>query len=94
MTDLLEDFLRQHYIKDQTDVCEDNIDSGKIDLILDSHWELAAQNMRLVKKTSDLMGSLRMNLFKRVNKIVRVLCNYVFLIKSTITNEDNPALQE
>ena len=94
MVQLLEEFLVQSYVKDQAEVREENIDAAKIDHILDTHWDLAAQNMRLVKKSSDLMSSLRMNLFKKVNKIVAVLCNYVFLMHMSITREDDPALLE
>ncbi len=94
MVQLLEEFLVQSYVKDQAEVREENIDAAKIDHILDMHWDLAAQNMRLVKKSSDLMSSLRMNLFKKVNKIVAVLCNYVFLMHMSITREDDPALLE
>lgn len=94
VAELLEEFLAENYVKDQAAVCEENIDPSKIDRILDTHWDQAAQNMRLVKKSSDLMSSLRMNLFKKVNKIVSVLCNYVFLMHTAITRDDDPALLE
>lgn len=94
MLEFMKEFLGQNYVKDQAEICEENIDPAKINAILDKYWDLAAQNMRLVKKTSDLMSSLRMNLFKRVNKIVSVLCNYVFLIEVAAPNEDDPALRE
>lgn len=94
MLELLEEFLAQHYVKEQAVICEENIETSKIEVVLDTYWDLAAQNMRLVKKTSDLMGSLRMNLFKRVHKIVSILCNYVFLIKSAVSTDSEPALRE
>lgn len=94
MAELLEEFLVENYVKDQAAVCEENIDPSKIDRILDTHWDQAAHNMRLVKKSSDLMSSLRMNLFKKVNKIVSVLCNYVFLLHTAITRDDDPGLLE
>lgn len=94
MLEMLEEFLAENYVKDQAAICEENIDSAKINRILDDYWNRAAQNMRLVKKTSDLMSSLRMNLFKKVQKIVSVLCTYVFLCKSNISTQDNPALRE
>lgn len=92
MLDMLEDFLAQKYVKDQAVICEEGIDSAKINVVLDYYWELASQNMRLVKKTSDLMSSLRMNLYKKVYKVVSVLCNYVFVMHSSFTNTDDPAL--
>ena len=94
LKDMLEDFLKEHYIKNQATICEENIDSGKIDVVLDTHWNLAAKNMRFVRKSSDLMGSLRMNLFKRVRKIAAVLCSYVSLLQSSIPDDADPALRE
>lgn len=94
MLDMLEEFLKENYVKDQAEICEENIDPAKINKTLDKYWELAAQNMRLVKKTSDLMSSLRMNLYKKVDKIVAVLCNYIFMMHSSSINGDDPALAE
>lgn len=94
MLELLEEFLAQNYVKDQAAICEENIEPSKIDHVLDTYWDLAAKNIRLVKKTSDLMSSLRMNLFKRVRKVVAVLCNYVFLLKSAVPSDDDPALND
>lgn len=92
MIELLEEFLAQNYVKDHAVICKENIDEVKINCILDKYWELAAQNMRVAKKTSDLMSSLRMNLFKRVSKVVRVLCDYVSLMKSVSASDDDPGL--
>lgn len=92
MLGMLEDFLVQTYVKEQAAICEESIDPAKINAVLDSYWEQAAQNMRLVKKTSDLMSSLRMNLYKKVHKVVSVLCSYVFAMHSSFTNTDDPAL--
>ena len=94
MVELLEEFLSTNYVKDHAAIREENIEPAKIDRILDEYWNKAAQNMRLVKKTSDLMSSLRMNLFKKVQKVVSVLCNYVFLCKSSISMQDDPADRE
>ena len=94
MLDLLEEFLEQNYVKDHAVIRRENIENSKIDIVLDKYWDLAAQNMRIAKKSSDLMGSLRMNLFKKVHKIVSNLCNYVYLIKSAIPTDADPALRE
>ncbi len=88
MMELLEEFLAKHYVRDHAAIHETNLDSAKINAVLDEYWELATQEMNVVKKTSDLMSSLRMNLFKQVSKIAGVLCNYVFLIKSAVVRED------
>ncbi len=94
MLEVLEQFLTEYYVKDQAEIREENIEPSKIDAILDTYWELASKNLRVAKKTSDLMSSLRMNLFKRVRKVVAVLCNYVFLLQSSAPSDDDPALGE
>ncbi len=92
MLELLEAFLIQNYVKDQAIICEENLDHEKINVMIDTYWELSAQNVKSVKKTADLMSSLRTNLYKRIKKVVGVLCDYVFLMKSAITSEDDTAL--
>ena len=94
MVDLLAEFLSQSFVKDQAEICEENIDPFKIETALDENWDKAAQSIRLVKKSSTLKSSLRMNLKKRVNKVVAVLCRYVFLIQSAIPNDEDPGLIE
>ena len=92
MVEALADFLAQNYVKDEMVICEENLDSFKINQALELYWNLAANNMRQIKKTSDLMSSLRMSLFKKVSKIAGVLCNYVFLVKSIDISEDDAGL--
>lgn len=94
MIDLLAEFLSQKYVKDKAEISEENIDPSKIEVAIDDAWNRAAQNIRLVKKSSQLMSSLRMNLYKRVDKVVTALCRYVFLIKYAIPNDEDPVLIE
>lgn len=89
MLDMLTEFLTSTYVKDQAVISEENIDPAKINKSLDYFWDRAGQNMRLVKKTSDLMSSLRMNLYKKVYKVVSVLCNYVSAMKYSMENTDD-----
>lgn len=87
MLDLLEEYLLQKFVKDGASICEENIDAVKLYRVLDEYWELSGRDMNFAKKTSDLMGSLRTNLFKRIKKIVEVLCTYVFLVKGLGINK-------
>lgn len=92
MLEWLEELLRVTYVKDEAVICEENIDAAKIEKAMDDQWEVAGRSMRLVKKTSDLMSSLRMNLYKKVYKVVAVLCNYVYARNTSIANEGDPSL--
>lgn len=94
MLEILEDFLTENYVKDKASVCEENIDPAKIEHALDTYWDKATENIRLIKRSSDLMSSLRMNLFKKVQKVVVVLCNYVFLCKANVSTQNDPAFAE
>lgn len=90
----MENFLLRNCIKSDSGIQAQNIDLAKIDQMINVYWDLAGENMLLAKKTSDLMGSLRMNLFKLVKKVISVLCNYVFYKKSSEQDENDPGLQE
>ena len=94
MLDLLVEFLTHNYVKEQAEISEENIDPSKIYAAIDYNWNEAAQNIRLVKKSSTLMSSLRMNLYKRIDKVVAALCRYVFLITSAIPDDEDPVLIE
>lgn len=61
---------------------------------MDEFWDRAAENMNSVKKTSDLMGSLRMNFSKKSHKIVSILCDYVSLMQASFNSSDDAALVE
>ena len=92
MLDMLKDFLATKYVKNQAAICEENIEPAKINSALDFYWDLASQNMRVAKKTSDLMSSLRTNLYKKVYKVVVVLCNYVSVMNSSFTSTEDASL--
>ncbi len=92
MLEMLQEFLAATYVKDQAVLCVENIDPTKIDAVLDYYWDQATENMYCVKKTSDLMSSLRMNLYKKVYKIVSVLCNYVSVMNSSFSKADDQSL--
>lgn len=94
MVEFLKENLSEHYVKDQAEISRENLDPAKIDRILDENWSLAGQRMKVGKKSTKLLGKYRINLFNRVDKIVRALCDYVFLIQSALIRDDDPALQE
>lgn len=94
MLEILEEFLADTYVKDQAVICEENIDQAKVNRVMDEFWDRAAENMNSVKKTSDLMGSLRMNFSKKVHKIVSILCDYVSLMQASFNSSDDAALVE
>jgi len=91
MLPLVREYLQRNFIKDKT-VDAVNIEGEKIDEVMDKSWVEAAQYMRLVKKTSTLMSSLRMNLYKQILKVVTVLCDWVSLHEKKGIEENDRGL--
>lgn len=85
MLEILEEFLADTYVKDQAVICEENIDQAKVNRVMDEFWDRAAENMNSVKKTSDLMGSLRMNLSKKSTKLYRFSAIMYLLCRLPLT---------
>lgn len=92
--ELIEDFLHRIYLKDGTEVSAGNIDPIKIECIVDEHWKIAAQNISIICHTSKLTGRLRTNLCKLIEKIVKILCDYVVTINSSALDENDPGFHK
>lgn len=86
----MEDFLNEYYIKENARIDEKNMDQAKIISVIEDYWEEASKNMRLTKKSSDLMGSFRANLVNAVKKVIGVLCKYVTL-QSLVASDETDA---
>lgn len=91
MLEMLEDFLSENYVKDKASICEENIDPNKIDCALDRFWDKATNNIRLLKRSSDLLSSLRMNLFKKGTESSKCSVFLRFLCRSSVSIQDDPA---
>lgn len=78
---LMKDFLTETFIKENSPINIVNIDSGKIEKYMDLYWDKAGEKMRVVKKTSDLMSSLRQNLFNSVHKAVTTMCVWIMYVE-------------
>ena len=94
LLEVLEEYLKETFIKNDAEISEENLDTDKLNKVLTEYWELAAQNLNSVKRTSDLMSSLRMNLYKKESKIVNILCRYVSLMKSSTTDAQDAVFGE
>lgn len=90
--EIIQDFLRTHYIKDGEDIDSGNIDTNKMELVLDQAWAEAGNNIRLVKRSSDLMGRLHSNLSMQIRRVVTVLCDYVSILSANTLDEHDHGL--
>lgn len=85
---LLKEYLLKNFIREGTGISHENIDDEKIDAFMDKYWNKAGENMRIAKKTSDLMGSFKGNLHQQISKVVKLLCVWVDLTESASDESD------
>jgi hypothetical protein len=81
MLSLMQDFLNENFIKVNSPINVVNIDCEKIEDYMDLYWDKAGEKMRVVKKTSDLMSSLRQNLYNSVYKAVSIMCIWIMYVE-------------
>lgn len=90
----LKQFLMNDYVKEQGEICAENIDNRKLNAVLDSFWGKAGNQMNVIRHSSDLMSHLRNNLLAALRKTVAVLCSYVHLLDSCMEEEEGTARSE
>ena len=95
-TELLDtvcEYMKDLLISDDTEIRKENISGFKIENLIEEGWNEAAKYMSVARKSSKLMGSLRQNLYQRINEVATVISEWVFLSKewSQTTDEGNNA---
>lgn len=94
-SELINEHLTSKYIKSKMDVAADNIDHLLIEQVIDDSWEEAGK--RVVNKKGSrgkLTGVYRASTVNQVEKAVSILCNYVSVVNTTDTDENDPGLVE
>lgn len=91
MREYIEMFLQKNYIKDNAPVTSENIDTSKVEKVIEENWDKAGSRLMMQKKSSDLMGRLHSNLYKKIMRTVTVLCEYVSLLQNNSVDETNHA---
>lgn len=81
------EYLQKNFIKEGTFVNAMNLEGDKIHCFLDEKWEESAQYLRVARKSSDLMSSLRMNLYNHVRKALSSICDWVYLLENKVIDE-------
>ena len=76
MLPMLKDYLQENILLDEQPLAANNISRQKIEALVDEAWERAAEHIRIVKKNSRLMGSLRNNILTAVTKIADLFCRW------------------
>ena len=87
LLDYTKDFLLNQFIKNEVAIDPNNIDKEKMNVFIDEAWEAAASHILIVKKTSALIGTFRTNLFNKIEKVLKVICEWV-LLQDTLFVQD------
>ena len=85
--ELMKQYLQEHFIKENAPVAVENINSNKIDELIDIAWDIAGNLIRNKKKTSKLVSGPRVNLRHRLEEIGKLICEYLVVVEQ-INNAD------
>ena len=85
--ELMKQYLQEHFIKENAPVAVENINSNKIDELIDIAWDVAGNLIRNKKKTSKLVSGPRVNLRHRLEEIGKLICEYLVVVEQ-INNAD------
>lgn len=76
-------YLQETFIKEDATIDISNVDYKKLNDFIDYYWDCAAKTMNSVQKTSDLMSELRNNLSISIQKVLKIMCDWVLLVEET-----------
>lgn len=85
--ELMKQYLQEHFIKENAPVAVENINSNKIDELIDIAWDVAGNLIRNKKKTSKLVSGPRVNLRHRLEEIGKLISEYLVVVEQ-INNAD------
>lgn len=85
--ELMKQYLQEHFIKENAPVAVENINSNKIDELIDIAWDVAGNLIRTKKKTSKLVSGPRVNLRHRLEEIGKLISEYLVTVEQ-INNAD------
>ena len=85
--ELMKQYLQEHFIKENAPVAVENINSNKIDELIDIAWDVAGNLIRNKKKTSKLVSGPRVNLRHSLEEIGKLISEYLVTVEQ-INNAD------
>lgn len=85
--ELMKQYLQEHFIKENAPVAVENINSNKIDELIDIAWDVAGNLIRNKKKSSKLVSGPRVNLRHRLEEIGKLISEYLVTVEQ-INNAD------
>ena len=89
--DFLEEYLKETFLEDNAPVDRVNISADKLNKLIDDTWSEAAKHIRNVQHTS-LVSKLRMNLYKSLEKVANLFCDWIQTAGKASLAEDDTGL--
>ena len=83
LVEMMSEYLKSTFIKENYSVEDNNIDTEKLNDFLDYYWDKAGESMRVARRTSNLMSRLRNNLLNAIEKVIRVMCDWIAIVEVT-----------
>ena len=77
---LVEDFLQTHFMKENSTLSEDSLNSDKLWNYIVYFWEIAGENM-MYRRRADLMSHLRSNITSTTTKAVQLMIKWCVLVE-------------
>lgn len=81
--ELCREYLVNMFICEGCSLEYSNVDSQKVDKFIDEYWDKAQKNGATHYKTTPLMSDLRNNLINALNKVLKLLCDWIGLVDAT-----------
>lgn len=83
IAELVRDYITETFISDDCSPEYSNLDTNKLDDFIDEYWDKANTNSGSQYKTTPLMSDLRNNLINAIEKVLKVLCDWISLVGAT-----------
>lgn len=81
VAELAREYLVETFISNDCSPEYSNLDMVKLNKFIDEHWDKA--NTSSQYKTTALMGDLRNNLINAIEKVLKVMCDWIVLVEAT-----------
>ena len=85
----IKEYLRETFLKDGADFDISNLDSDKMDEIVDHAWTEAQDKLFFKRNNIKFVGELRRNLIAKIRDCVDVLCHFVVICDASAIDESD-----
>lgn len=92
LAEFVKGYLTENFISGDCTLEYSNIDMNKLNSFIDVYWNKANKNNGNQYKTIGLMSDLRNNLINAIEKILKVMCEWLLLVGETENLKDDEGI--